>query len=276
MIEHALAAAARGWQVFPLKPNEKTPLINHWDEHVTTDEQQIQEWWAKWPDANYGVATGPSELVVIDIDVPKSSGYIEGPYGIDAWCWLVFNAGLKKEPRTLEIDTPSGGQHIYWLANKAIEVRNSAGKLAPGVDVRADGGYVVGPGSRTEQGTYEYNGQRKVEKIPSWLRSALTASGSATTQVQQHARKTTAKPVTNGDDYALAALKGEVDNVKQTPIGVGQRNNALNTAAFKLRKFIEKGALNGNDVADQLFNAAMSINMNEKEAIKTIKSGLGV
>jgi hypothetical protein len=50
--------ASRGWRVFPLKPREKTPLLQEWQKAATTDPGKIEQWWAQYPNANVGIACG--------------------------------------------------------------------------------------------------------------------------------------------------------------------------------------------------------------------------
>ncbi len=151
-LRSALAYASRfNWRVFPLKPNEKTPLVNDWPKRATIDPLRINEWWAKWPDANIGIACGPSGLVVIDCDVKNPSAN-----GIDAWRELLIEQGFKDD--TIIQLTPSGGEHFIFSVNgcKGV-IRNSSGRLGPGIDVRAEGGYIVAAPSVTGQGKYQWD-----------------------------------------------------------------------------------------------------------------------
>src|SRR5439155_380434 len=68
----ALAAARRGWHVFPCHPESKRPAIKQWEQQATIDEQQIHQWWPDYSRKNIGVATGPSGLLVIDLDRPRT------------------------------------------------------------------------------------------------------------------------------------------------------------------------------------------------------------
>src|SRR4051812_49746069 len=68
----ALAYAARGWPLFPLKPREKTPLISKADggngvKDATTDPAAIEAWWTACPEANIGLACGAA-FFVLDAD----------------------------------------------------------------------------------------------------------------------------------------------------------------------------------------------------------------
>jgi hypothetical protein len=147
---NALAAAAqwyakKGWPVFPCVPGGKKPLTGHGYQDATTDPATVRAWWDRWPDANIGIATGAAGLVVVDCDVKN------GAPGLESWRDLRGELGFSDATPTVE--TPSGGLHIYYLAN-GRNISCSASKLAPGVDIRAQGGYVVAPPSRTPLGTY--------------------------------------------------------------------------------------------------------------------------
>ena len=67
-LEVALNCIAQNFKVHPLKPGSKEPLTYHGKNDASGDEAQIRAWWAKWPDANVGIACGPSGLCVLDCD----------------------------------------------------------------------------------------------------------------------------------------------------------------------------------------------------------------
>ena len=77
----ALAYARRGWAIHPLRPGDKLPLLKDWPHNATTNEQTIAAWWRQWPDANIGLACGPSRLLVVDLDV---KGRVDGRATWDA------------------------------------------------------------------------------------------------------------------------------------------------------------------------------------------------
>ncbi len=133
----ALSYAKRGWSVIPAEPRGKRPVVA-WQEFqrriATADE--IADWFGRWPDANVAVVTGAlSGLVVLDID-PRHGG-------TDSLSRLEITHGPL--PQTLEALTGGGGRHLYFRHPGGL-VRNRVG-LAPGVDVRGDGGCVVAPPS---------------------------------------------------------------------------------------------------------------------------------
>src|SRR4051812_9087052 len=110
----ALDYAAAGQAVLPVNPETKAPL-NHRGVHgATRDCRVIRAWFACWPDALVGVATG-SGRVVIDVD-PRNGGAL-----VPEW------------PATRMVSTRSGGWHLYYGTGASIP--NSAGRIARGVDV---------------------------------------------------------------------------------------------------------------------------------------------
>lgn len=160
MLEAALALAGRGMAVFPLKPGSKIPIHKGGFKNATRDEAKIRAWWDAEPRANIGVATGAlSNRNVLDVDTKN---------GHDGEATL---QGLKYAlPDTVESRTPSGGRHLWFECT--LSIRNSAGKLGDGLDVRGDGGYVVAPPSVIEgQGAYKWikNGSHRFAPTPDWM-----------------------------------------------------------------------------------------------------------
>jgi Bifunctional DNA primase/polymerase, N-terminal/AAA domain/Primase C terminal 1 (PriCT-1) len=168
----ALRAARRGWPVFPLhslnddgkctcgKKNcsspGKHPLTPHGVKDATTDKKIIRKWWQEQPNANVGIATGRrSGLVVLDIDF-RNDGFTS---------LKKFEAEYGALPDGPQIITGGGGRHIYFL-HPGGEVKNKIGIL-PGIDVRGDGGYVVGPGSLHEsEKHYLWATDKTPKKVP--------------------------------------------------------------------------------------------------------------
>lgn len=181
LLDSALAAAARGWPVFPLhdvasgrcscggqkncRPG-KHPRIRAWQHKATTDPEQIRRWWTTWPNANVALATGPeSGIVALDVD---------GPTGARTLQALILKHGVF--PPTLTNRTGRGGLHYVYRYPADRDVPNSEGTVGPGLDVRGRGGYILWPPSRTDHGFYS----RQTDKAasdpapwPDWLH-ALT------------------------------------------------------------------------------------------------------
>jgi len=143
MLDSALHYASIGWRVFPLIPRSKKPKIRKWPEKATTDQDQIRSWWGKWPDANIGIATGKSSgFFVLDVD-PDHGGNTSLEKLIEECAPL---------PKTLTQLTGNKGMHYLFLTH-GVDIKNSAGKLGPGLDIRGNGGYIVASPSIHPNGT---------------------------------------------------------------------------------------------------------------------------
>ena len=161
MIEYALECLKKGWSVFPVIPNTKLPATSHGFKDSSTDISTIKAWWAKMPEANIGICTGiKSKILVVDVDVKKQARGKET---------IKFIRGLV--PNTLTVITPSGGYHLYYSIDSEIKSRNA---FMSGVDIKADGGYVVGPGSQINGKIYRYKDNfAKIAKISEALSWAI-------------------------------------------------------------------------------------------------------
>lgn len=143
-LSHALRLAEQGFRIHPLIPNDKRPLLKKWQNEATTDESTIRSWWAQHPDANIGVATGRG-LVVLDFDVR------DGGKGLVALDLLDATYDF---PDSARVTTASGGVHVYLSTDQPVA--GSIKRIAnyPDMDVKSDGGYVVGPGSTIDGKEY--------------------------------------------------------------------------------------------------------------------------
>lgn len=145
-LEYAKKLAKMGFKVFPLRENDKRPLFNgNAQTQGMTDLNKVRDTWTRYPNANIGIATGKG-LTVIDVDTIASHG-VDGESSMLKY--QVENGFINP---TLEVTTPTGGKHYYYLTDN--EYSNKA-SILPGVDVRGLGGYVVGPGSTINGTLYE-------------------------------------------------------------------------------------------------------------------------
>ncbi len=133
----ALQYVARGWRVFPCKPGEKVPATAHGFQDATTNVRQINAWWDANPVFNVGIATS-RDLFVVDLDEDQTAN----KHGVEYWKRFQHSDTL---PMTATVSTPRGGRHLYFTGgNDTVRTRAN---VYPGVDVRADGGYVLAPPS---------------------------------------------------------------------------------------------------------------------------------
>lgn len=279
----ALAAAARGWYVFPVARGDKVPLRGwKWTEHHTTDPDVIQRFWSRAP-YNVGIATGPSGLVVIDLDTPKDGETAPPPWdlpgvreGADVLALLCEQAGQPLPFETFQVRTRRGGTHLYFRAPEGLRLGNTSKRLGWLIDTRADGGYVVGPGSLVDlpdgTGIYDVLHASDVAPLPEWLTVRLTPAVPDTVRVRLPAHEVLASLGDRSTGYALVALRSEVQRVLDA--APGTRNHTLNAAAFALGQLSASRLLPHQLIEDALHAAANAIGLSPREATATIRSGL--
>ena len=270
LLSAALQYAAKGWGVIPLhnfvdgcctceKPDcgspAKHPLTPNGVHAATTDEETIRRWWAETQGiANVGIATGAaSGLVVVDVDA-KSGG-------------LETLARLKEIhgelPRTPTAGTGGGGRHYYFGYPAGQTIGNRTG-IQPGIDIRANGGYVVAPPSSHASGnayTWSVPPDEPLADVPAWLRDLMLGKPFASTDVkppQAHATTT-------------LVVQSTMDNLGSHPgAAEGQRNDVL-------CRLVGAHLARGEDAEDVLAMALLwaercSPPMPETDVARTIKS----
>ncbi len=141
MLLEALRYASLGYPVFPCVPGGKAPLTRHGCLNATTDAERIRTWWSTRPDANIGMST--EGLLVVDVDG------VDNPWP-DA---PEQERDLARAPMSL---TPHGGRHYFFRQPEGSDWRNTTGKIAPKVDTRANGGYVLVPPSVVDGAPYRW------------------------------------------------------------------------------------------------------------------------
>jgi len=190
-------AANRGIPVFPCKP-DKTPATPHGFKDATTDLAQIEAWFSN-REALIGVPTGAaSGLNVLDVD-PKGYGWY-AEHAQDLQCGCVNNTRR--------------GYHLVYQAS--IPVQCSTSKIAPGVDVRGEGGYVIW---WPAMGLPQTGSLDDLTQFPAWLLDRRAG---------QHAD--------DGGPHENQHEAGAYVHQPDGKIGEGRRNDAMSRLAFRLRK----------------------------------------
>jgi hypothetical protein len=239
----ALACAERDWSVIDLygivkkgvcacrdgkdcRTPGKHPVRRKWQRQKTTDRARITKMFEGTTHLNYGILTGAcSGLVVLDID-PRHDGdctlaELEKRYGV--------------LPKTPTARTGGGGRHLFFR-HPGGKVKNSEGDrgLGRGVDVRGDGGYVVGPGSlHASGGRYSWEWSACPDDVPlaelpeAWvrlLRSSKTDSPIAPRSHLPAPRASAQKPnpptVTTDPFHLLHILNGVPEGYRHRSIFV--------------------------------------------------------
>lgn len=245
-LEAAIEYARGGYSVIPIAWNGKMkkPVVR-WEEwqNRRADETQIRAWWKSFPQAGVGIVTGEvSNLVVMDVD-PKHGGTDEG-----------------FPPTDRVVATGGGGQHHYY--EYVIGARNRTGDN--GVDVRAEGGYVVAPPSRHESGNaYEWDIDDKPGTITVGKTIELSPSKSVNERANGHA---------NGVDHApLFAHQQQTFLTDHAPEGM--RNHAVTLdAGYYAGKGVTEDAILGICLNK---NALSPNPLDPREVERTVKSICG-
>lgn len=146
--ENAVALAKMGFEVFPLKTNEKVPAIAVVTGRTTNDPKKVGDFWTdpfgESRDLNIGVST--DRLLVVDFDMKL------GRARMDA----AFEALREKYGAKHVVETPSGGLHVYYRMPPGVQCANTSKKLGPMIDTRSHHGYVLGAGSSINGVEYKW------------------------------------------------------------------------------------------------------------------------
>ncbi|QDY11048.1 bifunctional DNA primase/polymerase [Micromonospora sp. HM134] len=307
LLAAALDCAARGWHVFPLRPDHphaaedeaKRPAFPNrctadrcdrtdprcraagrhvgWEERATTDPTRIRRAWSARP-YGVGIACGPSGLLVVDLDVPKHPGdtppaeWAGMRDGVDVLAALAARHNGTVDA-TYTQTTGRGGSHLFYRhPTSGPKLRNTTGErggLGWKVDTRAHGGYVVAAGSTVNSRPYTVALDCEPAPLPGWIAGLLTP---AARPVYRPA--VVALPPDRRGRYVAAAIRRQVEHL--TAAREGQRNHALFVSAVALGQLAAGGALTDDDVWAVLEPAAASIGLPAREIAHTIANGLRV
>ncbi|MFF3060838.1 bifunctional DNA primase/polymerase [Streptomyces sp. NPDC057909] len=279
LLTAALDAAERGWHVFPLRPGAKPPALHgeqscrrtgdcttghrKWEQRATTDPDRIRQAWAAGP-FNIGIATGPSGLVVVDLDLPKSNSSADTPSGVTTFKALCERTG-QAAPSTYRVRTASGGEHLYFTAPSGVRLANSAGRLGSLVDTRAWGGYVVATGSIVHDSTYNVVDPAPVVQLPAWLLDALKPAQ----RTAQPLRLAIPKHGSRAADTALAREAAAIKAAEE-----GRREAQLFQSARSLGRFVAWGDIPRHVVEEAFQSAGESTGLPASQCRSTLRSAL--
>lgn len=246
----SILALSTSWRVFPCR--DKKPLTPHGLKDATQDQNQIRDWWTRWPDAQIGVPVGENtDSFVLDIDLP------DGPASLAA-----LEAEHGPLPATWTATTPSGGTHLHFALPAGVALKNSAGRLGKDLDIRTEGGYVI---VAPTPGYVWTSGKTPRANAPEWLLKLLSPPQAVTYQ----------PPVKSGSTtpYGRSALNSECARVALAPEGT--RNHTLNASAFAIGQLVAGGQIDHAEGESALHHAALRSGLSQAEASKTISSGMG-
>jgi hypothetical protein len=249
-LDRALQLAGIGLTVFPCRAN-KFPATEHGFKDGSNDPHQIRSMWRRCGGALIGVPTG----IINDVDVVD----IDPRHGGDSW--LTKNA--ERIPVTRIHSTRSGGRHILFRHREGI--RNSESKIAPGVDVRGEGGYIVwwpGFGGAVMD-------TARVAEWPDWLAEM------ASPKVAVHHAPLRPRPIpadaTSVERFVARVL------FRLCTANEGERHNRLRAASCTLGGLLDEVNISESEAAQRLMGAVVQAGgsaVNQENAYKTIIWGL--
>jgi hypothetical protein len=293
----ALRLATAGVAIFPCrncpadKINHKTPMVK-WRSLSTTSKNRIEQWWEQWPDALPGIDLGKAELIVLDGDRHPDDDGIVRRDGVAALERVFARHGI--DPKSIPtVVTPGKGGHCYFRQPEGKPLGNKEGSLKGlGINIRGCGGFTIAPGATWLDGR-RYGWDHRTPNFYTALRlGTIPVLPNALAELLRPARAPKAIPepaarlraayhpspgkITDPERYARVALGRESDEVAATPNG--NRNNALNRAAFNLGTLAGAGLISTSEIGQALMNAAARNGYIEEHgdiaAINTIRSGL--
>jgi hypothetical protein len=156
MLKSALALAGAGFQIFPCVYGTKVPPHNSRGFYEATGNAAvIQRWFGGSFKRNLAIRTGAaSKCFVVDEDVPGAIEHMETKYGVLPVTRMARSAR---------------GYHRYFL-HPGVPITNSKSKVAPGIDIKGDAGYVLAPPSLHPEGVfYEWTNNAPIVEAPAWL-----------------------------------------------------------------------------------------------------------
>lgn len=273
---------------------------------ATVDAGRIRHWWAgRHADAGIGIHLGRSGLVMLDLDSHKServdaatalrgvrptiSKGLTAADGWDALAMLAAETGEQdpwQDPTAVRVLTPSGGLHIWYRVEDADRYRNIDGKLAWQVDVKAGAAFAVAPGTRVD-GKGEYRALPGSSWgtgptfLPVWLATEIRRVGGYTPDAPSGGLAARLRGSQRpGDRVATPPSSELVETVVAEALDLlasapsGQRNAALNAAAFKVgRALLSRDESLRDSLGERLEAAAVDGGTPASEARATVASG---
>jgi hypothetical protein len=279
LLTAALAAADRGWPVFMLG-RSKRPVANCNDcprdahdpatcGHLTchgfyaasTDPERVAAIVTAVPRGQLAVRTGAlSGLVVVDVDPAHGGG-----------ASLAELVAHQLVPRTLWVRTGSGGAHLYYR-HPGREIESRPMPRRAGIDVKADGGYVVLPPSihhRTHQPYRWGMGPAEPSEMPPPLIEACLppAPADLASRTCQPIRTARAGGISNPQSLLTSTLNA----VRNAP--EGKRRTTLYGAARGVARMVAAGAISHADAIAALTDVGQQVDQTARDIQAAITGG---
>jgi hypothetical protein len=251
-----LRYAARGWQVFPVKPRAKEPATGRGFYDATTNPATLRRWFRNYPH-NVGIRTGTiSGIAVLDIDGDSGAANLR-------------DLEAKHGPLPVTLMSITGKGNHRWFAITG-PVPSSNGRIAPHIDIKADGGYIVAPPSVHPSGkVYAWaDAAIPLAPAPEWLLS-LSRKPKPPPISERACALIRRPPTGEPGPYGRAALHREIDVLATT--APGSRNHALNRAAFCLFQLVAGGELDRDQVLNLLIDACYRNGLIQDDGLPSVR-----
>ena len=254
-------AAAVGLRVFPVLPRDKRPALA-WTKYAerSPSHEELRQWDAS--DFNVGIISGdPSGIIVLDVDSDEAQQVVDG-------------LGLPRTPVT----TTGRGKHYYFKSPDS-ELRNSVHVAGLKLDVRGNGGYVVGAGSRHENGAiYEWlisPDEAPFAEFPKILLELLNQEKTAkqARRKQTSASAAEAAPI-QPDSGVHCFLQDELGLAKSAIEASvpGERNDMLFKMAASLARHCAGAKADWAFIVKQIAESAAMAGLKDQEVAATLDS----
>jgi hypothetical protein len=244
-------ATVKGWNVFPAEPGKKKSYKaarfsngRAWGQ--TKDEDEIRRDWASWTNANVGLPTGSHQgFFVIDVDTKEG----HDRDGVTSLQQLEAQHG--RLPATLMARTPSGGLHYYYKhPGDKIKIKTDDSPFAPGIDVRGDGGMVLGPPSIKGENRYEWINDLEPANAPQWLLDLVIEKERPRIDVKEPDRST--PPSLAKIAYAMDIIPNEKDIIWKFKNKAGEVKELSDWSGWNTIMMALWRATNGSDDGCQI------------------------
>lgn len=191
----------------------KHPRTRFGHNEATTNIKTIKDWWTKHPDSNIGMLTGvQTGLLVLDIDL-KYGGEQSLEYLQEDYKSLLKDKYIPF-PATLTTFTGSGGRHLYFKFPADLkDITGSASEIGEGLDIRANGNYIIAPPSKHISGKrYSWFGvDTPIEDAPDWLIYEIIKAGK-----RESSKSETQKPDNlTASNYSKSVLTERISEGKR-------------------------------------------------------------
>jgi hypothetical protein len=252
-----ISASAKGWKLFPIAAGTKSEALTKWVHggpgHEATDNLAQIELWEAWrPGCNWGAATGKSGFFVVDTD------------SFEGWLWFM-GKGL---PTTYTVKTGNPDPYrlqYYFKMPAGLRVKNSASEIAPGVDVRGDGGMVlIAPSLHPSGNRYAVVEDCEIAEAPAWLIELVKDERPERVPVEAVGELTDAQR-----QIGLAIFKKRL--AKYAEVEDGQWNNELTKLTFLAGRMAAAGVFTEEE-AEEMMCACPTVEAYMQEEPRTVEA----